>query len=113
VFDQVKVFACSLRIGAGTKGKVSTAMAYGLPIVSTSCGAEGMELRDGADVLLADTPDAFAAACLRLYGDRGLWQALSDQGQALVQERHSRAMGRRVLDAAIETAWRHRLELDG
>jgi GT2 family glycosyltransferase len=111
VFDTSRVFACSLRIGAGTKGKVSTAMSYGLPVVSTTCGAEGMELQDGNNVLLADTAADFAAACLRLYRDPTLWQRLSDHGQALVRDHHSLAMGRRVLDGAIETALRHRLEL--
>ncbi len=112
VFDSVRVFACSLRIGAGTKGKISTAMSYGLPVVSTSCGAEGMELREGCDVLLADTAKEFANACLRLHQDPKLWQILSDQGQDLVQEKHSLAMGKRVLDDAIQTALRHHLGLD-
>lgn len=112
VFDRTRVFACSLRIGAGTKGKVSTAMSYGLPVVSTSCGAEGMDLIDGEDVLLADTATDFAAACLRAYTDPALWQHLSENGQALVQEKHSLAMGRRVLDGAIATALAHKLGLD-
>ena len=111
VFDRCRVFACSLRIGAGTKGKVSTAMSYGLPVVSTACGAEGMELVHGDDVLLADGAADFAAACLRAYRDPALWQRLSEHGQALVQEKHSLDMGRRVLDGAIETAFRHRLGL--
>ena len=112
VFDRVRVFACSLRIGAGTKGKISTAMAYGLPVVSTSCGAEGMELIDGEEVLIADGAEAFAAACVRLHHEAALWQRLSLAGQALVQEKHSLAMGRRVLAGAIETAMAHRLGLD-
>ena len=111
VFDTSRLFACSLRIGAGTKGKVSTAMSYGLPVVSTMIGAEGMDLIDGENVLLADDPADFAAACLRLYRDRDLWEKLSLNGQTLVQENHSLAMGRRVLSEAIETAYRHRLGL--
>jgi GT2 family glycosyltransferase/glycosyltransferase involved in cell wall biosynthesis len=112
VFDTARVFACSLRIGAGTKGKVSTAMAYGLPVVSTSCGAEGMALIDGENVLLADGAENFAEACLRAYREPALWQTLSERGQALVREKHSLAMGERVLEAAIETALEHRLGLD-
>ncbi len=112
VFDRVRVFACSLRVGAGTKGKISTAMAYGVPVVSTSCGAEGMDLADGKEVLIADGAEAFAAACVRLHRGAALWQRLSQAGQALVQEKHSLAMGRRVLAGAIETAMAHRLGLD-
>lgn len=113
VFDRVRVFACCLRIGAGTKGKVSTAMAYGLPVVSTACGAEGMDMVEGEEVLIADDPAAFAAACVRAHEDAALWERLSQAGQRLVREKHSLDMGRRVLAAAIETAFTHRLGLDG
>ncbi len=113
VFDRTRVFVCPLRFGAGTKGKVSTAMSYGLPVVSTACGAEGMDLVEGDEVLLADEPAALASACLRLYRDAALWTRMSLAGQRLVREKHSLEMGRRVLAEAIETALRHRLGLDG
>jgi glycosyltransferase involved in cell wall biosynthesis len=109
VFDATRVFVCPLRAGAGVKGKVSAAMSYGLPVVTTSVGAEGMDMRDGEQMLLADDPAAFASACLRVYRDEALWQRLSDAGQALVQEKHSLKAGRRVLEEAIDTALRHHL----
>jgi len=109
VFDRTRVFVCPLRFGAGTKGKVSTAMSYGLPVVSTTCGAEGMELIEGEDVLIADDPQALAAACLRVYRDAALWQRMSAAGQTLVREKHSLEMGRRMLADAIEAALRHKL----
>ncbi len=93
VFDHVRVFVCPVRIGAGTKGKISTAMSYGLPVVSTSCGAEGMDLVDGKDVLIADEPEAFAEACMRVHEDAALWQRLSEAGQALVRDKHSAGDG--------------------
>jgi hypothetical protein len=68
-----------------------------------------MELIDGEDVLLADTPEELAAACLRLYRDAGLWERMSQAGQALVREKHSLDMGRRVLAEAIEVGLRHKL----
>jgi GT2 family glycosyltransferase len=109
VFDRTRVFVCPLRFGAGTKGKVSTAMSYGLPVVSTTCGAEGMELVEGEEVLIADDPPSIAAACLRLYRDPALWQLMSAAGQTLVREKHSLDMGRRMLAEAIEAALRHKL----
>ncbi len=112
VLDRVRVFVCPLRFGAGAKGKVATAMSYGVPVVTTSVGAEGMELIDGKHVLVADTPAALAAACLRAYCDKALWQRLSKAGQALVAEKHSLAAGQAVLVEAIEAAMRHRLGLD-
>ena len=109
VFDRTRVFVCPLRFGAGTKGKVSTAMAYGLPVVSTACGAEGMELVEGEDVLIADAPAALAAACLRVYRDPALWARMSGAGQKLVREKHSLEVGRRMLAEAIEAGLRHKL----
>ncbi len=111
VFDRVRVFVCPVRYGAGTKGKITAAMAYGLPVVSTACGIEGMDLVDGQDVLVADTPPALAAACARLHEDAALWARLSARGLAIVRARHSLAMGRDTLAAAIETALAHRLGL--
>jgi len=69
-----------LRVGAGVKGKVNLSMAHGQPVVATSLAVEGMHLRDGVDVLLADSAQDFAAAILRLYGDAELWTRLSANG---------------------------------
>ncbi len=112
VFDAVRVCVCPLRAGAGVKGKISVAMSYGVPVVVTSIGAEGMGLRDGEDMLLADAPAAIAEACLRAYRDEALWTRLSEAGQALVRRNHSTEMGQRVLAEAIDTALRHRIGLD-
>ncbi len=111
VFDAARVFVCPLRIGAGTKGKVSTAMAYGMPVVTTTCGAEGMDLSDGQEVLIADTAADFAAACLRVYRSAALWRRLSKAGQRLVQDKHSLQTGQTILTTAIETALLHKLGL--
>jgi glycosyltransferase involved in cell wall biosynthesis len=111
VFDTSRVLACPLRVGAGVKGKVSTAMSYGLPVVSTTCGAEGMDLVDGEEVLIADDPAAFARACLRLYRDRNLWKRISRAGMKRVQEKHSLAVGHKVLEEVVEIAYKHLLGL--
>lgn len=69
-----------LRFGAGVKGKINMAMSYGLPVIGSSVAVEGMKLTDGVDVLVADTPDEFAARYLRLMHDEALWTSLSDGG---------------------------------
>ncbi len=111
VFDSARVFVCPLRYGAGAKGKILSAMSYGLPIVSTPVGVEGAGLVDGKHMLTAETPEAMAAAILRLYHERPLWEALSQNGQALVRENFSTAMGARKLRKAVDTAYLHALEL--
>jgi GT2 family glycosyltransferase/glycosyltransferase involved in cell wall biosynthesis len=111
VFDRARVFVCPLRIGAGAKGKVASAMSYGLPVVSTSIGAEGMGLVDGQTVLVADTPAAFAASCLRLYRDRALWERMSAASLDLVREVASPQARERIFADAIDAALRHKLGL--
>ncbi|MEO8461086.1 MAG: glycosyltransferase, partial [Dokdonella sp.] len=78
--DGCRVSVAPIRYGAGVKGKVNTAMSYGLPVVGTSIAVEGMHVVVGEDVLVADEPAAFAAAVVRLYGDEILWQTLSKNG---------------------------------
>ncbi len=75
-----RVFVAPLRFGAGVKGKVGEAMAYGLPVVATSVGAEGFGLTDGAEALVRDDPREFAAAVVELYTREDLWRRLAEQG---------------------------------
>src|SRR3546814_5574803 len=71
--DGCRVAVAPLRYGAGVKGKVNLSMAHGQPVVSTPCAVEGMHLRDGHDVLVADDAAAFADAVVRLHEDEALW----------------------------------------
>lgn len=112
VFDTVRVFVCPLRVGAGAKGKVMSALAHGLPIVSTSIGIEGAGLLPDEHVLVADSPAEFAAAVLRLYDDAALWESLSVSAQRLIEEKFSLSMGVEKLEEAIEKGHRRRLDLD-
>ncbi len=73
-----------LRFGAGLKGKVTQALAHGLPVVTTLVGAEGLDAVDGEHMLIAQTPDELAARVLQLLGDHELWMRLSSSGQQLV-----------------------------
>ena len=58
-----------LRFGGGTRIKILEAFAHEVPVVSTTVGAEGLDVRAGEDCVLADTPEAFAEACVRLLRD--------------------------------------------
>ena len=113
VFDASRVFVCPLRVGAGAKGKVISALAYGLPVVSTAIGVEGAGLLDGEHVLVADDPKAMAERILRIYDDPVLWRQLSMAGQSLVEDRLSLNMGVERLEEAIEKGHRKRLGLLG
>jgi GT2 family glycosyltransferase/glycosyltransferase involved in cell wall biosynthesis len=112
LFDPCRVFVCPLRVGAGAKGKVASALSYGIPVVSTQIGIEGTDIVHDQHVLIADDPAEFAAAVLRVYRNQTLWGRLSKSGQKLVKERFSLEIGKEALASAIETAFAHKLGLD-
>ena len=74
-----------LRFGAGMKGKIGQALAHGLPVVTTSIGAEGMSLQHEQHAMIANDSEQFAAAILSLYADQDLWEKLARNGQAHVK----------------------------
>jgi GT2 family glycosyltransferase/glycosyltransferase involved in cell wall biosynthesis len=108
-FEDIRVFVCPLRVGAGAKGKLVTAMAHGVPIVTTPIGAEGLNMTDGESALIADGVPGFVAATQRLYGDEALWQRLSAAGLAKIDTEFSTGLGCSVLAAAVETAFAQKL----
>src|SRR5208282_6305451 len=67
--EKASVVVVPLRIGGGTRLKIFEAMAMGKALVSTSIGAEGLDVLHGRDLLLADNPDRFANAVLDLLRD--------------------------------------------
>ena len=95
--DGCRLSVAPLRYGAGVKGKVNMAMSYGLPVVATSVAVEGMHVRSGVDVMVADDAAAFAAAIRRVYDDAALWTTLSERGLANVHEHFSFAAARAAL----------------
>ena len=92
-----------LRYGAGVKGKVNLAMQYGLPVVATTVSVEGMYLSDEQNVLVADDPEAFADAVIRLHSDEALWYRLRQGGLDNIEEWFSRQSARRALESVLAT----------
>lgn len=80
-------YVVPLRIGGGTRLKIFEAMAMEMPLVSTTIGAEGLPVRDGLELLLADTPESFADAVVRVITDEKLARALGERAAATVRER--------------------------
>ena len=101
-FEKARVFVSPLRYGAGVKGKIGQSMAYGLPVVTTSLGAEGIGFIDGYNALIADGEDKFADKTVKLYQDRNLWEILSANARALVDEKYSPDAVKRVLSLVLE-----------
>jgi glycosyltransferase involved in cell wall biosynthesis len=98
-FERARLSVAPLRYGAGVKGKVNQSMALGVPVVVTSIAAEGMYLEHEENALIADAPESFAAAVVRLWRSEELWERLSRGGRANVEEHFSvEAASRRIDD---------------
>jgi glycosyltransferase involved in cell wall biosynthesis len=77
-----------LRVGSGTRLKILEAMAAGVPVVSTRLGAEGLDVEDGRNILLADTAAEMCAAMEKLEASAGLSVSLRRHGRELVGARY-------------------------
>jgi sugar transferase (PEP-CTERM/EpsH1 system associated) len=95
------IYVVPLRIGGGTRLKIFEAMAMGCPVVSTTVGAEGLPVNDGQDVVLADGPERFAGAVVRLIRDAGARAALGQAARRSVE-----AYAWPVVAADLDTALR-------
>ena len=86
---ETAAFIVPLRAAGGMRVKIVDAWCWGVPIVSTSIGAEGIAVRDGENILIADTPDTFAQAVVRVLKDPTLGERLRQNGRRWVEERYN------------------------
>src|SRR5258708_4905705 len=87
--ESALVSVAPLRFGSGMKGKIGEAMAWGIPVVATTIGAEGMGLQDGVDALIADTPEDFARRIIQLYQKSQLCNSLAHNPRKRVEREWS------------------------
>jgi glycosyltransferase involved in cell wall biosynthesis len=78
-----------VRIGSGLRVKILTALAQGVPVVSTRVGGEGLLVQDGQEILVRDQVSEFAAAAVELAGQPELWRRLAVAGRAAVTKHYS------------------------
>ena len=83
-----RVCVVPLRMGAGTRIKILEAMALGTPVVSTTKGAEGLEVQSGTHLLIADQPGDFAQQTLRLLQDEELHAHIRSNALQLVHNKY-------------------------
>jgi glycosyltransferase involved in cell wall biosynthesis len=78
----------------------------GKPVVSTSVGAEGLEVENGRQVLIADNPADFADAVKRLFVDPAYRHSLAFEGRQLAMEKYSW----RILAERLESEWQRTIK---
>jgi sugar transferase (PEP-CTERM/EpsH1 system associated) len=87
--ERAAVVIAPLRIGGGTRLKIVEAMAMGKPIVATHLGAEGLEVKDGKDILLADTAENFAGQVARVLSDAALARRLGEAARHSAESKYT------------------------
>ena len=84
-----KLFVCPMTFGAGMKGKIGGAIAAGVPVVTTSIGAEGFPFKDGEECFIADASLDFADKCNQCLADPAIWHKFSVKSRQTIAENYS------------------------
>ena len=84
--------------GGGVRVKILEAMARGVPVVTTSLGCEGLAVQHNVHVLIADTPEEFSTACLRIMQEPELAKSLMENALELVKDLYDAKSALDVLD---------------
>lgn len=91
LYRRARVVCAPLFSGvSGTQTKLIEAAAYGKPIVANRLGANGVEMRNGRELLVCDDPESFAGACLQLLNDPGRCQEFGSAARARAIQFHDR-----------------------
>lgn len=98
------VFVCPIVDGGGTRLKILDALAMGKAVVSTTIGVEGLNVKPGEHLLVADGPQDFACKVLQLFDDQAFRGRLSANGRTMVEKTYSWDVIGGHLDQAYERA---------
>ena len=99
LYRRSRVVCCPILSGGGTRIKIIEAAAHRKAVVATRIGAEGLEFRDGHELLLRDDPKSFANACVELLANDSLCERLGSAAYEAAVRHYSRAK----IEASIRT----------
>ena len=91
--------AVPLLSGGGVRVKILEAMAMGVPVVSTPLGCEGLDVRDGEHLLIAESAKGFSEACAKILQEKELAARLAANARQLILGRYDAKVALRALDA--------------
>lgn len=97
-YQEATIFLSPLSGPGGTRLKILGAMAAGVPVVITSTGIEGIEVKNGEEVLICETPGQIAEAAVKLLEDKNLYQQLTTKARKLVEEKYNYQKISQILD---------------
>jgi glycosyltransferase involved in cell wall biosynthesis len=104
---QVEIAAATLviaplRMGSGTRIKILEGWAAGRPVIATPLAAEGLRFEDGTNIALAASPEAFAAAVLRLLADPVVRERLATNGRWTFEHNYTWEVAWQRLDVCLQ-----------
>ncbi len=109
-YKRADVFAAPILVGGGIIVKILDSMAAGTPVVTTTYGNEGIGAVPERDILIADDPESFADAVVRVLSDRELAARLSQNGREFVRKNFTLEAAMKNLDAAYQQIVKGRKE---
>jgi sugar transferase (PEP-CTERM/EpsH1 system associated) len=107
-YARAAVSVAPYRYGEGTKLKVLEAMACGVAVVSTTIGCQGINVRNGENILVADTPEAFVEGVVRLLRDAPGRTEIGNRGRKLIEQEYAWAEIVGTLDPKLAELVRER-----
>ncbi len=102
-WQKTSVFISPIRVGSGVRIKILTALSHGIPVVSTSKGAEGIVNKTDQGVFLADKPADFARQIITLLTNQKLAEKASYQAREFIKKEYSAHKARKVLGQIYDT----------
>jgi glycosyltransferase involved in cell wall biosynthesis len=100
--ERADVAVVPIRYGSGTRVKILESFAHRIPVVSTTVGAEGLEVTDGVHLLVADDPERFAIQCERLLTEPELRKRVADAAEQLFRERYELSASEERIRAVVQ-----------
>jgi glycosyltransferase involved in cell wall biosynthesis len=101
--NRARVMVSPVRLGSGMRTKVLEAMAFGLPVVSTSLGIAGIDAQTGVNCLVADTPELFTQSVSWLFTDRELSARMARNAQKLIQNKYALEVGLNQFESVLKS----------
>lgn len=84
-FLNSRIFLAPLRYGAGIKGKIGQSLEFGLPLVTTSIGAEGFNFKENRNIIVGNTSQEIVENILLLYKNKEVWEKISSDSKKVIE----------------------------